>query len=344
LQALTRFVQACSARRTDLDNPANEVRLLVGEGLGKGISVTPRRFGLALVLLVLLVVAPYATGAASVVAATATITGSGTSYRLTVVNSGDRPILCFGLLLTGVQPTSATGPAGVLTRAAVFGDRGLVHMQGNAATPAIPVGATAVVDFRTNVPIPANAGGEIRYSDTCQPGSDVVGQASGPTPVPQAQPCACRTLTATLAGARKLRSKKTRKGIAVEFQLRWTMDCAGGTGRCNGRLSVAPVPSSRVLGAKSNFDEPGGRRSLTCTGGCRGRAGGSERLVVTSTHRAFGKGNVGRGDGRSVSIEVDRFCRRTRAPLTFDLVFERTGVIDTSLSDLNGNGIPDGKD
>ncbi len=52
----------------------------------------------------------------TVVSARAQITGSGGSYRLTVTNDRDRPILCFGLLLTGVQPTSATGPSGVLTR------------------------------------------------------------------------------------------------------------------------------------------------------------------------------------------------------------------------------------
>lgn len=307
--------------------------------------MTPRRLGLTLLLLVLLVVVPYATGAPSVVGATATLTGSGTTYRMTVVNTGDRPILCFGLLLTGVQPTSATGPAGVLTRVAPFQGRGLVHMQGTPTTPAIPVGGTAVVDFRTNVAIPANAGGEIRYSDTCQPGSDVVGQATGPAPRPQTQPCECRTLTAALTGARKLRSKTTRKGIAVEFQLRWTMTCAGGTGRCDGRLSVAPVPSSRALGAKANFDGPGGRRRLTCTARCRGTAGGSAKLVVTSSHRASGRANVGRGDGRSISIEVERFCGRARAALTFDLVFKPvTGGVDTSLSDLNGNGTRDGRD
>jgi hypothetical protein len=63
-----------------------------------------------------------------VTSATAVFQGSGTSYSLTVRNTGSEPIKCFGLLLAGVQPTAATGPAGVLTRVGTFQDQGLVGL------------------------------------------------------------------------------------------------------------------------------------------------------------------------------------------------------------------------
>jgi hypothetical protein len=50
-------------------------------------------------------------------------------------------------------------------------------MQGDIV---VAPGGTATVTFTTNVSIPAGAGGEIRYSSTCAPASDVVGRATGP--------------------------------------------------------------------------------------------------------------------------------------------------------------------
>jgi hypothetical protein len=41
---------------------------------------------------------------------------------------------------------------------------------------------------------------------------------------------------------------------------------------------------------------------------------------------------------------MKRKCKSTRLPQTFDVVFNRSGGIDTRLSDLNANGIQDRKD
>jgi hypothetical protein len=53
-------------------------------------------------------------------------------------------------------------------------------------------------------------------------------------------------------------------------------------------------------------------------------------------------GKRGRTD-KLVRLEMKRKCKSTRVPQTFDVVFNRSGGIDTRLSDLNANGIPDRK-
>lgn len=56
----------------------------------------------------------------------------------------------------------------------------------------------------------------------------------------------------------------------------------------------------------------------------------------------FGK-NFG-SDVRSVTVVVERTCRRVLAPKIFEIVFGRDGKVDRRRSDLNGNGIADGKE
>lgn len=213
-----------------------------------------------LILLAPLLLVPLAQGAKAAVSATATISGSGTSYRLTVRNTGDEPLKCFGLLLDGVQPTAASGPAGVLTRVGTFQGRGLVHMQAQTSDVAAP-GATAIVDFTTNVPIAANAGGEIRYSSTCAPGSDQTSRATGPTPPrpprPQPVPCKCHSLTWRLGrvgGASYATIQRPRSKASFEMRLAglWTLTCTSGGGGCGGSITVVAPPELRQsLGLRS---------------------------------------------------------------------------------------------
>jgi hypothetical protein len=307
----------------------------------------PLRLAALLVLLVLVVV-PYATGAATAVSARATLTGSGTTYRMTVVNDGDRPILCFGLLLTGVQPMSATGPAGVLTRVGSFQGRGLVHMQGTAATPAIPVGGTAIVDFRTNVAIAPNAGGEIRYSDTCQPGSDVIGQASGPPspppppppPPPRPKPCTCKDLKARIVPNRFLSPANTTGGMELELLLEWTLSCTKGARGCAGNLTLEPSTRGRRLGASVAAPAAG---KVRCRGNCAKTTSGFQKFVVRAGPR-YGAGRRGGSGERLLRLELNRVCKSKRIDQVFLIAFSRSGAVDRRLSDLNANGIDDGKD
>jgi hypothetical protein len=304
------------------------------------------RLAIGFALLIALVAASLASSAAATVSATATLTGSGTSYRMTVRNTGDEPILCFGLLLDGVQPTSASGPAGVLTRVGTFQGRGLVHMQGNAATPAVPPGGTATVDFRTNVAVPPNAGGEIRYSSTCQPGSDQVGRATGPTPPPSPPPpppkpkpkCQCKDLQ-IIDGKRRPR---TNDDFAVDFE--WRLTCTPKDGRrgCEGKIEVVP-PKQGKFTAELRVPANGER---VCKGTCRRVTEGPAFVGMS-----FRPGDPVKFLGQTFRFKLKLFCKRGSRYVavgtqTASIVFKERGftgsAIDPVQSDFNANGTPDG--
>lgn len=292
--------------------------------------------------LAILVLVPLAAAAEARVSAKATITGSSTSYRMTVVNDGDEPILCFGLLLDGVQPLSASGPAGVLTRVGTFQGRGLVHMQGNATTPAIPPGGTAAVDFRTNGPIAANAGGEIRYSPTCQPGSDQVGRATGPPPPPpppKPKPPLCQCKSLEIVDGRY--RPRTNDDFPVDFE--WRLTCAPRSGRrgCEGEIEVVP-PKQGGVTADVRLP-PGGER--TCEGTCKRVTEGPAAVRMSFTRSGV------KFLGQTFRFKLKLFCKRGSRYVqvgtqTASVVFkERATVgppIDFVQSDFNANGTPDG--
>jgi hypothetical protein len=285
-----------------------------------------RQLAAAFASLVPLAAASLASGAPDVVRAEAAISGSGTTYRWTVRNTGDEPLRCVGLLLDGVQPTGATGPAGVLTRVGAFQGRGLVHMQAQANDVVAP-GATVVVEFTTNVPIPPNAGGEIRYSSTCAPGSDVIGRATGPPPPPPPpapRPCVCESIETRLTNVRRA---AFTTGVGFRYILTWRMRCSAGSGRCSGKLT--PVPPRRF-----RFRTEGGVE-LDCGARCGGTATGGPLLYFAAVGEEAME--------RPIRLPVDIECRR-KTRRVFTIVFRKTGAnVDRARSDLDGNGVLDGR-
>jgi hypothetical protein len=300
---------------------------------------------------VLLALVAGAEAARQLTSARVVITKTDQGYRATWTNDGDQPILCAGLLLDGVQPTGATGPAGVLTRVGTFQGRGLVHMQGTAAVPAIPPGGTVAVDFTTNVPIAANAGGEIRYSPTCVTGSDVVGRATGPAaapppppapappppPAPKPKACVCKDLkTRIVANRSNVTGNAT--GFTMELLVEWRLTCTKGPGGCKGSIQLVPSVSGKRRGIA--VTQPAA--AVTCNGPCAKTTTRFQKVVVTGGAR-WANGKRGRSD-RLVRLQVKRTCKGTRVPQTLDVVFDRQGGFDLRRSDLDGNGIEDRRD
>jgi hypothetical protein len=199
------------------------------------------------------------------------------------------------------------------------------------------------VEFRTNVPIPVNAGGEIRYSDTCQPGSDQIGQASGPPPPPPPppptpKPCACKDLKTRIVPNRSSITRSNAQGFALELLVEWTLGCTKGSGNCTGQLTL--VPSTRAKRKGVAVASPAG--TVACEGPCAKTTTRFQRYDVTGGAK-WASGKRGRTE-RLLRLEMKRRCKSARTDQVFFIAFTRSGAIDAKLSDLNANGIDDGKD
>lgn len=302
--------------------------------------MTRVRLGTVVVVLIPLLLVPFAIGAEATVSAEATLTGSGTSYRMAVRNTGTEAIRCFDLLLVdGVQPTSLAGestggPAGVITRVGTVQGRGVVSMQGTAAAPAIPASRTVHVDFRTNIPIRVNAGGEIRYSSTCQQGSDQIGRATGPS-LPK---CTCMSLTARIDPATLGFARDRPDVVELTGQIAWAMSCSGGTGKCTGSLSLRPSNNAKGLAVRFHLPDKG---RVRCVGPCGGNTFRKSKFSLVAGPK-LARPNRGTRV-RAFEIRLGRGCDPLGAkPVKFRIVFSRDGGIDRERSDLNGNGKRDG--
>lgn len=321
------------------------------------------RRGIAPVAIAALVLAAGSAAREQVVSARAVVTGSGTTYRLTWTNTGDQAILCAGLLLTGVQPTSASGPTGVLTRVGTFQGRGLVHMQGSASVPAVPVGGTAVVNFTTNVPIPAGALkwlgarraratapalGEIRYSATCLPNSDVFGEAERQEPPPPQPPplprgkCECQSLEVSTRGI-------TIGQSAWSMTMDWVLTCKGNNGlKCQGQIKdMGWVGNPQILvkrptPPRAKKGQPPNPVTVTCRGKCGKRASKGSVRVSGSTKTPAFRTRVRASQGYTFSFRS--WCESRPKNFRVYVKFDAKGRLDKKASDLNGNGTFDGQE
>jgi hypothetical protein len=300
-----------------------------------------------------LALAPFATGASSTADASAAIAGSGTSYTLTWTAGGDEPLRCMGLiLLPGERPTGATGPSGWTIRALPLpGDaqgRWVVHA--TKPPPGLAPGSSLAIQFTTQAQLAPNRPREIRFSSTCVVGSDVVKQSSGPPapppappPSPKPKPCACDSLDVRLGS----RISSARE---VTLDLDWTLGCTKGDGRCEGKLEVELSTASkradvRLLVVQAGTGRAtGGKWLVDCEGRClrnrsRKIAGGAQVSLDAPKGEVFGPSGI-----RSVTLEIDRFCKRRLTTKQFLVAFSAGGKVSLRRSDLNGNGVADGKE
>lgn len=133
--------------------------------------------------------------------------------------------------------------------------------------------------------------------------------------------------------------KDSPKGMELEILTQWTLTCTKGAGKCEGELTLVPSVRAKNLGV--TVTAPAGGK-VTCTGPCAKTTKNLQTFVVKAGPK-LGSGKR----GKSVSLlrlEMKRVCKSTRTRQIFEIVFTRTGGIDTKRSDLNANGIQDGKD
>jgi hypothetical protein len=249
------------------------------------------------------------------------------------------------ILLPGEVATGATGPPDWTIRALPLpGDaQGRYVVHATRPPPGLAPGTTLAIRFTTRAPLGTNRAREIRFSPTCVVGSDVVKQSSGPPPPPpppppKPRPCKCESLTVGLGPD----SKRDRRHH--QFLLVWDLECTGGAGGCSGRLEAQLPAAERRKGVRIRLNE-GDQHAvewrLNCRGSCPQRrvAEGSALLDVTASPNAPFGAKIG-----AIRIRVERFCKRQRAPQIIRIAFNPDGRISQRRSDLNGNGVADGKE
>lgn len=192
----------------------------------------------------LIALVPFAQGAVVVVNASGVIAGQGTSYQLTITNTGNEAIRCFALRVPpGTTVTSVSAPAGWI---AGVGSSGAVF--GGQSQNGLAAGQSATFTFNTAAAYPVDpANDQLFVSGTCLAGSDVTGAVTGPrtpvTPGPGggAKPCKCKKMSVKLDGtlinkAPRIAPDDHDFGVGIQ----WFMTCSSGQGTCKGTVNFSP--------------------------------------------------------------------------------------------------------
>lgn len=158
------------------------------------------------------------------------------------------------------------------------------------------------------------------------------------------EPCECDSLDVRLHT-----EPAGRTELTLGFD--WTLECTGGEGACEGNLSVSGDRAARTAGVKADVvgsdkmtvERSGNEIHVTCRGDCKGPTTSGPRgaylILKAPTGNAFGNDDIG-----SVTVVVERTCRRKLAPKIFRIAFGELGLVSLRRSDLNGNGVPDGQE
>jgi hypothetical protein len=312
--------------------------------LARGAALLP------LVLIALVLLLPAA--ALGATRATGSLDGSGTSYTLTVHNTGDQFVYCMEFFAApGVKVKSVAAPGT------------LQGPSGFSAETNIAPGASQTFSFTTEQQYPPGSGGTLNVSSTCSPGSDVTSQVSGPPQPPVGGPAPCRCFA---IGA-KLQAIHLRghHGQFLAFRVRWGLQCTPGPGPgCRGLIKLAADDAAnvKILRPKS--------KSVKCKGGCFGLHHGSKRFrlslsknlrplaEVIDKHSAIWlrkrlkeleKEKPPRFPYPPLQVHVNLFCINAAGKphavnqLLMTFKFDRQGQVNRKRSDLNGDGREDAR-
>lgn len=166
----------------------------------------------------------------------------------------------------------------------------------------------------------------------------------GSPPKPKPEPvvaCSCRNLTVT---GSKYSSSQVNTGVArLKVNLNWALTCAGAPGKpCTGRIEIQPPARSdiRVATPKS--------RNVRCAGRCTGTPSttrGTARMEATSVKDLYFDERA----GKSFAFRLRLWCTRGSKEVLvgskrMTFAFGSGGFLDKRKSDLNGDGVPDGRD
>lgn len=154
-----------------------------------------------------------------------------------------------------------------------------------------------------------------------------------PWAVEQPKPCQCAKLHAVASGVASGQLTHPNGPVHVGMTITWDMTCTAGKGHCKGKIKVLPPAGSDV-----KITQP--TKTVTCSVPCESSNSGSFRLKATSADDL----DFDNRAGKSYAFRLRLSCAGGSSVEKITLAFGRRGFLDRKKSDLNGNGIPDGKE
>lgn len=272
------------------------------------------------------------------VKASGVITASGTTYVLTIANTGgpsDGAIGCFGFqAVAGVTITGATGgPPGFSVK--VFGNGQSI---GGGPGLKLAPGQTVTFQFTTAQPYPAGAGGTlfIAPDPSCQP--DSTAPVSGPnaqpppppppptnpTPVtPRLKPCKCAAISVKLDGT--LLNKKGLRPDKHDFGVGfvWSMVCTKGDGGCSASLTFSPpvILAGTLPKPKNNLLLNLKVMTFLCKANCGGGKSGKFQIQMLS------RDQLNTLFGRTLAYTVTTHCGKVKKEIKVTVFVDEHGVL-----------------
>jgi hypothetical protein len=181
--------------------------------------------------------------------------------------------------------------------------------------------------------------------------SDAISTVPGPpggttppttNPTPTTSPCQCAAIDAYLNGFHLASIASTR----LSFTVNWSMTCTSGTGKgCSGLVKVLAPRGIHFL-SKDGKALPKGNRAvakINCQGPCTKSVVGKSKLTwlggPTPRQRA----------GKEMKLKIQLICigangvQKPGTIKTLTIKFKQLGFVDYAKSDLNGDGVADGK-
>jgi len=164
--------------------------------------------------------------------------------------------------------------------------------------------------------------------------------------VGEASPCECEKLTARIGTPSREygvfpppKVDSFPSGLELEFFVRGDLKCSRGErGSCRGLLELSLTRADRADGLSLREDST----TVECVKPCGTSSATSQRVVVLGGPR-FGSKALGK-TVRTISLEIDRVCAERRSTTVVEFAFDPGGTLDLERSDLDGNGIPDGRE
>ncbi|HEY4811730.1 MAG TPA: Ig-like domain-containing protein [Solirubrobacteraceae bacterium] len=187
-------------------------------------------------------------------------------------------------------------------------------------------------------------------------GTEVLTVATTPPPPP---PCDCASIKTYLNKFSVFGKQSTRLGMRLNI----AMTCSGGSGNgCVGEVVVHAPAGAKYLDNAKKGAKPTRIVTLACAGPCAGtmvKRVDLEWLAVKTTHRKKGKKTItttrpihsflpqGRAK-KSKMVIIETICHENGGFLltkryVMTIHFDKHGQVSYKLSDLNGDGKPDGK-